>query len=132
MKSSAVWRFTRSIAAGSQIAMFAGVPALAAQSQIVSAVELHQELLAATRTRQQNSDTIHRLLDSAPAKKLGASQLERVKAAVASLNDSELARLATRAEKAQADFAAGRISDRDLLLILVGLVALILIIVAVG
>ena len=131
MTSSVVWRFTRSAVAGSLIAIFGGVPALAAQSQIVSAVELHKELVAAARTRQQNRDSINALLNSGAAKKLGASQLERVNAAVSLLNDNELARLAARAEKAQADFAAGRISDRDLLLILVGLAALILIIVAV-
>ena len=56
---------------------------------------------------------------------------QQVKTAVSSLNDQELARLAARAATAQADFAAGRMSDRDLLLILIGLAALILIIVAV-
>jgi hypothetical protein len=50
---------------------------------------------------------------------------------VSSLNDEELARLAARADKADTDFAAGRMSDRDLLWILVGIAALILIIVAV-
>jgi hypothetical protein len=42
-----------------------------------------------------------------------------------------LAQLAARASLAQNDFAAGRISDRDLLIILVGVAVLILIIVAV-
>jgi hypothetical protein len=47
------------------------------------------------------------------------------------LNDQELARLAERIEKVQADFAAGKMSDRDLIWILIGIAALILIIVAV-
>jgi hypothetical protein len=42
-----------------------------------------------------------------------------------------VAQLAARAQKAQADFAAGSISDRDLIIILVCIAALILIIVAV-
>jgi hypothetical protein len=42
-----------------------------------------------------------------------------------------LAQLASRAGKAQADFAAGHLSDRDLIIILLAVVALILIIVAV-
>jgi hypothetical protein len=50
---------------------------------------------------------------------------------VSFLSDQELARLAVRSETAQKDFAAGRISDRDLLIILVGIAALILVIVAV-
>jgi hypothetical protein len=47
------------------------------------------------------------------------------------MGDDELAQLSARSEKAQKDFAAGRISDRDLLIILVGVAVLILIIVAV-
>ena len=45
--------------------------------------------------------------------------------------DQELARLASRADKAQADFAAGRLEDRDLLIIVVAIAALVLLIVAV-
>jgi hypothetical protein len=56
---------------------------------------------------------------------------QRVKTAVSSLNDEELARMAARAQKVQADFAAGTLSDRDLIIILVAIAALILIIVAV-
>jgi len=56
---------------------------------------------------------------------------EHVKTAASTLTDQELARLASRADKAQADFAAGTLSDRDLIIILVGIAALILIIVAV-
>jgi hypothetical protein len=56
---------------------------------------------------------------------------ERVEAAMSTLSDEELARLASRADKLDQDFAAGRINDRDLLIILVGIAALILIIVAV-
>jgi len=39
--------------------------------------------------------------------------------------------LASRVQKAQTDFAAGRLSDRDLIIILVAVAVLILIIVAV-
>ena len=56
---------------------------------------------------------------------------KQVKDAVSQLNDQELAQLASRANKAQADFAAGSLSDRDLIIILVCIAALILIIVAV-
>jgi len=68
---------------------------------------------------------------AAKAIKAAGMDPERVKVAVPTLSDQELSQIASRAEKAQADFAAGRIGDRDLLLILVGVVVLILIIVAV-
>ena len=55
----------------------------------------------------------------------------QVKQAVSSLSDQELAQLASRAQKAQADFAAGSLSERDLLIILIGIAVIILIIVAV-
>jgi hypothetical protein len=56
---------------------------------------------------------------------------EQVKTAVSSLSNQELAQLAARSAKAQADFAAGRIEDHDLLVILVAMAALVLIVVAV-
>jgi hypothetical protein len=56
---------------------------------------------------------------------------ERVDTAISTLSDEELARLASRADNLDKDFAAGRISDRDLLIIILGIAALVLIIVAV-
>jgi hypothetical protein len=56
---------------------------------------------------------------------------ERVDVAVETLSDEELARLASRADKLDKDFAAGRLSDRDLLIVILGIAALVLIIVAV-
>jgi hypothetical protein len=56
---------------------------------------------------------------------------QEVKKGVAGLSNEELAQLASRAQNAQNDFAAGNMSDRDLLILLVCIAALILIIVAV-
>ena len=56
---------------------------------------------------------------------------EKVDTAISTLSDEELARLAARADNLDKDFAAGRISDRDLLVIILGIAALVLIIVAV-
>ena len=47
------------------------------------------------------------------------------------LGQSHVAQLAARSQKAQTDFAAGNLSDRDLIIILIAIAALILIIVAV-
>jgi hypothetical protein len=47
------------------------------------------------------------------------------------LSDQELAQLSAKADKAQSDFAAGNLNDRDLILIILGIAILVLIIVAV-
>lgn len=103
-------------------------------SHLVSASELQQAVVKASTERQQNRSEVQRFLSSEQAQKaLKSAHMnpEQVKTAVSTLNDAELAQLATRAHKAQADFAAGTLSDRDLIIIIVAIAALILIIVAV-
>ena len=107
---------------------------LSAQTHIVNPSDLQKAIVAATDARQRNMEATTGFLSSTNAQKvLGSVGIDpaQVKTAVSSLNDEELARLAALAEKAQADFAAGRMSDRDLIWILIGIAALILIIVAV-
>ncbi len=126
-------RFALTIAASFLLVMIA-VPQLMAQSHVVSPADLQKEAVAASQTRQQNLDTLNNALSTPKAEKaLKAANIDsaQVKTAISTLSDAELARLASRTNAAQQDFAAGTISDRDLLLILVGIAALILIIVAV-
>jgi hypothetical protein len=107
---------------------------LLAENHVVSQAEIQKQAVAAGQSRQQKIDALSNYLSTSSAQKaLKAAQMDpvRVKTAVASLSDEELSKLSSRADKAQTDFAAGRISDRDLLLILVAIAALILIIVAV-
>ena len=107
---------------------------LLAQQHVVSPSDLQKEMSAATQARQRNLETLQQFLSSPAAEKaLKSSHVDaqQVKSAISTLNDDELAQLSSRAQKTQADFAAGRLSDRDLILILVAIVALILIIVAV-
>jgi len=108
---------------------------LSADTHVVTPADLRKEVLAATGARQRNMETVTGFLSSNTKvqKALGSVGIDpaQVKTAVSSLDDQELARLAARAEQAQADFAAGRMSDRDLLWILIGVAVLILIIVAV-
>jgi hypothetical protein len=109
-------------------------PSLLAQTHVVSPDELQKEAVATTRARQSNAQTVTQFLSSPAAKKaLRSAHLDptRVKTAVSALSDEELAQLASRAEKAQADFAAGTLSNRDLLFIILGIAALILVIIAV-
>ena len=115
-------------------AAFAVPLSLSGQTHVVSLAELHQEAVSASRARQADLQKVAGFLSSPEAAKALRSvgmDSGRIKAAAATLSDQELAQLAARSEKAQADFAAGALSDRDLLVILVGIAALILIIVAV-
>jgi len=55
----------------------------------------------------------------------------QVQTAVPTLNDDDLAQLATRANKAQTEFAAGDIGQKELIWIILAVAVLVLIIVAV-
>jgi len=105
-----------------------------AQSHVVSPADLQKEATAASQVRQHNLESIQQLLSMPAAEKALKSakmDTQQVKTAVSTLNDQELAQLASRADKAQADFSAGNLSERDLILIILGIAVLVLIIVAV-
>jgi hypothetical protein len=105
-----------------------------AAQHVVSPSDLQKAVVDASQARQQNLDTLNNFLSTDKAKQAMESARidpQQVKKAVAGLSDEDLANLAFRAQKAQDDFAAGSIGDRDLLIILVCIAALILIIVAV-
>jgi len=104
-----------------------------AQTQVVSPSDIHKELVNTAQTRQKNLEKTRRLFSSDETRKaMEAAKIspEKVDAAISTLSDDELARLASRADKLDRDFAAGRLSDRDLLIVILGLAALVLIIVA--
>ncbi|HEX3352231.1 MAG: PA2779 family protein [Terriglobales bacterium] len=105
-----------------------------AAGHVVSPSDLQQAVAKASTARQQNLEQVQQFFSSEKAQKaLKSAHMnpEQVKSAVATLDDAELAQLATRVQKTQADFAAGTLSDRDLIIILVAVAVLILIIVAV-
>jgi len=113
---------------------WAGVPAGAQDKQhVVTLSELNKDAARPAQTRQANEEAVRTLLSSATAKEaLKSSHLDyqRVDQAVGQLNDEDLAKLAERSRQAQRDFAAGRISDRDLLWIIVIALAIIVLAVA--
>jgi hypothetical protein len=107
---------------------------LRAQSHVVSPTDIHNELVNATQTRQKNLQKAKDIFSSDAAKSALKSvrmNPEQITGAVSTLSDEELARLASRADKLEHDLAAGALSDRDLLIIILGIAALVLIIVAV-
>jgi len=105
-----------------------------AQNHVVSPLELQKDVATASASRQRNQAQVENFLSSEEAQRAIKSvhiNYQEVKNAVGQLNDEDLARLSARSEKAQKDFAAGTLSDRDLLIILLVVAALVLIIVAV-
>ena len=116
------------------VAIFAVPPSLLAQIHVVSRADLQKEMVAATQARNHNLETVSQFLSPQTAQKvLKSAHIDpaQVKTAVSSLSDQELAQLASKAGKAQADFAAGKLSDRDLIFIILGIAAIVLIVVAV-
>ena len=114
--------------------VFAIPQSLVAQAHVVSPADLQNAMVAATETRERNVETIRQFLSMPVAEKaLKSAHMDpaQVKQAVSSLSDQELSQLASRAQKAQADFAAGNLDQRDLLIILIAVAVLILVIVAV-
>src|SRR5262245_43549787 len=125
------WQFVRLLSVCFLLTLFA--TSILAQTHVVSQADIHKELVNNAKTRRKNLKKTRRLFSSDETRKaMEAAQIspEKVDAAVSTLSDEELARLASRADKLDQDFAAGRLSDRDLLIVILGLAALVLIIVA--
>jgi hypothetical protein len=113
---------------------FVAVPPATAQDHVLAPSDIQKDLASSSTARQKNETQLQNFISSPQAQQaLKSAHVDsgRVKNAIPSLDDDELAQLAQRSEKAQQDFAAGRMSDRDLIIILIAIVALILIIVAV-
>ena len=107
---------------------------LLAQSHVVSPADLQKQVISASQTRENNLQNVQKFLSTPVAEKAMKSanmNPQQVKTAVSTLSDQELAQLSAKADKAQADFAAGNLNDRDLILIILAIAVLVLIIVAV-
>ena len=118
--------------------VFAGSPPARGQEQgkdhAVSSGQLRNDVQKAAELRQANEAAVRELFASDAAKetlKSAGIDYRKVDQAVGQASDEELARLAERSQEVRKDFAAGRLADRDLLIILLVAVALVLIIVAV-
>ena len=115
-------------------ALIAFPQAAIAQDHVVSSADIKKDLQAATAERTKQLAQVDALLGTSQAKKALSDahiDYQQVHAAVQSLSDEDLARVAAKADQAQRDFAAGNFSDRDLILLILAIAVLILIIVAV-
>jgi hypothetical protein len=133
---SQITQFSRVLTAAVLAAAFTVPSTLLAQApdHLVLPSAMQQAAVNASGARRLNVETLQKFFSSPEAQKaLESARLnpQEVKKAVSGLSDQEVAQLAQRASRAQSDFAAGDLSNHDLLLILVFIAALILIIVAV-
>jgi len=107
-------------------------PLLAARDHIVPTAELQQATASAARSRQQNIDKVEKFFSSERAEKaLKSAHLDavQVKKAVPTLTNQELARLASRADKAQKDFAAGALTNQQITYILIALATAVIVLI---
>lgn len=116
--------------------LFAGVNPAHAQEKdhAVTFGQLRSDVQKAASTRQANEAAVREMFATKPGRdalKSAGIDYQKVDQAISQVDDAELARLADRSRDVQKDFAAGRMSDRDLLLILLVAVILIVVIVAV-
>ena len=108
-----------------------------AQSQVdkhvVSLGELSKDAARPAETRRANEAEIRHLfatVDGQKALKTANVEYAKIDRAVSSMSDEDVARISSRAREIDRDFAAGNLSDHDLLLILIiALIVIILIVV---
>ncbi len=99
-------------------------PALRAQDRehVVSMQDLQKDVQKAAQTRQGNEAAVRELFRSDAAQnalKSAHVDYQKVDKAVGQLSDEELAKLAERSRQVEKDFAAGTMSDRDILIIVI-------------
>ena|SRR5260370_694834 len=111
------------------------VPANAQEKDhAVTTGQLRNDAQKSAATRQANEAAVREMFASEAGRealKSAGMDYQKVDQAISQVNNEDLARIAERSREVQKDFAAGRMGDRDLLIILLVAVALILIIVAV-
>ena len=101
------------------------------QQHVVSLTDLSQDAAGAAQTRRSDEDAVRTLLSSEQGQKALKSariDYERVDKAVGQLSDEDLAKLAARSRQVQADFAAGRISNAAIIVIVVLISATIILV----
>jgi len=125
---------TRAFATAALLSFLAS-PVLQAQqageaAHLVSPNQLQQQVKTASASRQADIENLTRFLSSSTAEKaMRDANVDpvQVRSAIPTLSNQELASLSQRATRAQQAFAAGTLSNNDLLIIILILVVVILI-----
>jgi hypothetical protein len=103
------------------------------KQHVVSLGELSKDSAGPAEARQANEAAVRELLSSeAGQKALQSAKIDyaKVDKAVGQLSDEDVAKLAGRSREVERDFAAGSLSDRDLLVIIIIAVLVIALIAA--
>lgn len=135
MRIRASWR-SRAVFVGALVGL--SVAAMPAKSQVqdqhvVTLDELRKDAAQPAEVRRANEAAVKDFLSSPQAQKALNSanvDLKQVNKAVAQLSDADLARLAQQSRQAQRDFAAGTLSNRDLLWIILIIAGILLLALA--
>ena len=104
------------------------------KEHVVSTQDLRKDVQKASADRHANEAAIRELLSTEQGQKAlksAGADFAKVNQAVSQLSDEDAARLAAQSRAVQKDIAAGNFSDRDILIVIVCIAALVLIIVAV-
>lgn len=105
--------------------------AASAQDHLVSPQALQQQMQTATTARQQNIRTLTKFLSTpmaAQAMKTAQVNPIQVRNAIPTLSSQQLASLASRAQRAQQQFAAGALGMGMLLVIIIAIVVVIIVV----
>ena len=103
-----------------------------AQQHVVTSSDLDNAVMNASQARQAQEAKLEAFFSTSQARQALQSaniDYQVVQNGIHLLSNNELARLAARADQAQHDFAAGTMSNRDLLWIVIALAVLLIIIV---
>ena len=103
-----------------------------ADKHVVSLGELSKDAAAPAQTRRANEAEIRQLfatVDGQKALKTANVDYAKIDRAVSSMSDEDVARISDRARAIDHDFAAGNLSDHDLLVILIVVLIVVILIV---
>ncbi len=127
-----VARCVRVALACTLIAVFAVPQDALADEHVVTPSDLHQQALAAAKSRQEKIQSVQKFFNSETAQKaLKSAGMDtgKLQNAVAQMSDEELAQLAAKTGAAQKDFAAGALTNQQLTYIIIALATAVLILI---
>lgn len=102
-----------------------------AQDHIVSSSKIQSDVAVSTAARQTKLAQLDEFFSSEPARRaLNSANIdyEQVHNALRTLSDQDLANISARVQQAQKDFAAGNLTNIELLFIIMAAVVIILVI----
>jgi hypothetical protein len=135
MRAMCPMGWTRALAVTLAVALIGASGPVQAQDKqhVVSLGELSKDSAVPAETRQANEAAVRQLFASEPGQKaLKSASIDyaKVDKAVGQLSDEDVAKLAGHSRQVEKDFAAGSLSDRDLLVIVIIAVLIIALIAA--